>query len=282
VAGDDTYSGRNWDGGPERSGPVETIAKALRLAQFGDRIVLANTGQPYRESISLVGSRHSGSAPQPLVIAGNGAILDGSAPVPLDAWEHYQGAVFRFQPRVLGHQQLFLNDRPVPMVPAGGLRDRPPALRPLEATVYQGAIYFCVEQGKIPRDYPLAYAQQQTGITLYQVEHVALVDLVVQGFRVDGINAANSARHVQLLGVVCRGNGRAGIVVGGASLVDIEACTVGYNGQAQVLTLPYSETHVRNCNLSSETAPGWVDQGGRFFLGQKLVEGGLEQVRPQP
>ena len=43
----------------DTTGPVRTIAKALRLAQAGDRIELAKSEQPYRECVSLVGTRHS-------------------------------------------------------------------------------------------------------------------------------------------------------------------------------------------------------------------------------
>ena len=42
---------------PDGSGPLRTLAKALRLAGPGDHIHLANTGLPYRESVSLVGNR---------------------------------------------------------------------------------------------------------------------------------------------------------------------------------------------------------------------------------
>ena len=91
---------------------MRTITRALQLAGNGDTIVLANTNVPYRENISLVGSRHSGTPQQPFTIRGNGAILDGSAPVPPEAWESYRGAVFRFSPPRMGYQQLFLDDRP--------------------------------------------------------------------------------------------------------------------------------------------------------------------------
>ena len=82
IAGDDTFTGRVSQSVAGRSGPVRTIGKALRLAQAGDRIVVANTGQPYRESISLVGTRRSGYSQQPFSIEGNGATLDGSVAVP--------------------------------------------------------------------------------------------------------------------------------------------------------------------------------------------------------
>jgi len=247
-------------------GDAPTISAALRLACPGDRIVLANTGQPYRESISLVGSRLSGTSYEPLVLVGNGAVLDGSAPVPPDAWEHYENLVFRFRPPVPGNQQLFVYGRPAPYVPAMPETNLPPTLKPLQWSLAEGMIYFCVESSKLPSQYDLTYAARQTGITLYHVERVAIVGLVVQGFRVDGIQAANSAREIQIMNVTSRGNGRAGITVGGACQVTLEGCTVGDNRAAQLLTLPLSETHVYRSELLPLTAPAWVDQGGRVFM----------------
>jgi parallel beta-helix repeat protein len=102
----------------------------------------------------------------------------------------------------------------------------------------------------------------------------------VQGFQIDGISLANSARNVSLVSVTCRGNGRCGISVGGASSTTLDECLVGDNGQAQLLTLPCSETHIRNSRLLSNTAPGWMDQGGRVYLDDRQVQGGLDEVPP--
>lgn len=281
LAGDDGATGHHAQSNRDRSGPVRTIAKALRLATTSDRIVLAKTDQPYRESISLVGHRHGGQALQPLVIEGNGAVLDGSAPVPPDAWKHYRGAVFRFRPPHLKHQQLFLNDRPAPRVAASSIDGVVPALKPLEWCLVDDHIYFCVEPGKLPEDYALSFAAKRVGITLFHVQHVAILDLTVQGYQLDGINAFNSARGIHLAGVTCRGNGRSGIAIGGASVVYVDACLVGNNGRAQLLSLPLSETHVRNSKLLGNTAPAWVDRGGRFYLGTERVEGGLEEIKPE-
>jgi len=284
VDGDDSFTGWHARSMSDRSGPVRSIGRALELAIGGDRIVLANSGQPYRESVSLVGDRHSGNALGPFVIEGNGAILDGSAPVSPEAWEHSRGPVFRFRPARLGHQQLFLDDRPALRVPVSRQAEDPPDLGPMEWCLYAGHIYFSVapDSTRLPPDYPLSCADQRVGITLYHVERVAIVDLTVQGFQLDGINAFNSARDVTLSGVTCRGNGRSGITVGGASQVRIDACLVGNNGAAQLLTLPYSETGVENTELLPNTAPGWVDQGGRVYVDGKRVQGGLEKVAPQP
>lgn len=278
AAGDDRATGQYTQSTAELTGPVRTIGRALRLARGGDQIVLANTAEPYRECIALFGSRHSGSPLGPFILRGNGATLDGSDPVPPDAWERHDGAVFRFRPADLGPQQLFLDGRPASRVVPAPSADRPPKLEPLEWCALGGAIYFRVEKAKLPKDYDLRYARRQTGITLYHVSQVAIVDLVVQGFRLDGIHAAAGARGVLLNGVTARGNARAGVVVGGTSDVELLGCVLGHNAQAQLLTLPLSRTRIRESRLLSDLAPGWVDQGGQVWLDEKPIEGGRERI----
>ena len=280
TAGDDRATGQRPRQAPDATGPVATIAAALRLAAGGDAIVLANTQRPYRENVSLVGSRHSGSAQQPFAIRGNGAVLDGSAPVPPRAWQNYRGPVFRFRPPQLGCQQLLLDDRPATQVFVAPSAGGPPQLQPRQWCRLDGQICFCVDPAKLPGDYHLSYAHAETGITLFQVDRVVIADLVVQGFRLDGINLHNSARNVSIVGVTCRGNGHSGVSVGGASLVDIDSSLLSDNGQAQLLTLPHSETHLRHSRLLSHTAPGWVDQGGRVYLDGNRVRGGLDEFHP--
>jgi len=274
-SGDDRFTGHYLQNMPDETGPVRTIAKALRLAATGDRIVLANTGQPYRESISLVGSRHSGTSFQRFVIEGNGAILDGSAPVSAHAWEHYRGAVFRFRPPRIEPQQFFLNDRPLARVIGSRLAGAPPKLEPLQWCLQGGHIYFCVEPVRLPEDYSLSIAEKPVGITLFHVQWVTIKNLTVQGCQLDGISAFNSARLVTISGVTCRGNGRSGICVGGASLVHIEDSLLGDNGEAQLLTQPWSETHLQQSRLLSNTAPAWADHGGRVYLQGQQIKGGL-------
>ena len=136
AGGDDRSSGQQAKN-VARNGPVRTIAKALRLAGGGDRIVLAATGQPYRESIGIAGLRLSGTAQQPLMIVGNGAVLDGSAPVPVEQWKHVGGGVYRYHPPHMGFQQLFLDDRRAARVASGNLSGKPPKLEPRQWCTFQ-------------------------------------------------------------------------------------------------------------------------------------------------
>jgi len=280
--GDDTSSGAQQAATAERTGPVASIQKALRLAQSADRIVLANTGRPYRESITLMASRHSGHRLQPFVLEGSGASLDGSAPVPPAAWTRYGGQVYRFQPARVEYQELLLGERPLARVAASRASAEPAKLQPLQWCLHRGYVYFAAEPGKNPKDYPLACADKPVGITLYRVQHVLIRNLSVQHFQLDGINALNSARLVRLEGVRLRNNGRSGIAVGGASLVGVNACEAGANGLAQLLTLPWSETHLDQSRLLAGDAPAWLDRGGRLYVEGQEVAGKLDPIGPLP
>ena len=110
AGGNDKNSGLHAQNQGDTASPVRTIAKALRLASAGDRIVLANSGQPYRECVALVGTRHSGAGRlMPFILDGNGATLDGSAPIPADGWTHFRDNIFRFRPKTLIQPVLFLS-----------------------------------------------------------------------------------------------------------------------------------------------------------------------------
>ena len=210
VAGNDRYRGLRQQSFDDGSGPIKTIAHALSIAIPSDRIVLANTGQPYRESITIFGNRHSGTLNRPFTIQGNGAILEGADEIHIDRWQHVHENVFRFRPYRLAYQQLFIDNRPVTRILCSHPCTAPPELQPLEWCLYRGHIYFRAESLRRPEDYALTVASRHVGITLFHVEHVAIMDLIIQGFQLDAVNAHNSARDVVLKQVTCRGNGRAG------------------------------------------------------------------------
>lgn len=266
--GHDRNDGRHPQQVGPRSGPVRTIGRALELVQKSDRIVIAETGEPYRECLSLSAANHTGSPNRPLIIEGNGATLDGSFAIPPTAWEHYRGNVFRYRPARLGHQMLFLNDLPAKRQPAGG---DPAALEELEWQAAGAYVYFRVGEGKLPENYNLRHAVHDVGITLDHVHDLVIVNLTIQGYRLDGINAFDANSDCLLGGLVCRGNGRSGIAVGGASRVTIDSSLLGNNGEAQLLTEGLSVTGLREVELLEETAPGHVQRGGK-----------VEKLEPRP
>jgi len=258
-----------YDGGAptpsETSGPVHSLEHALRIARKGDRIIMADTGVPYYESISLQTAEHCGRPGAPFVIDGGGAILDGSRPVPPEFWRHYAGKIYYLPLRRRGpYQMLFLAGKPLPRVQFS--EDEPTKLPPLHWGYYNGNIYLRLEDGKLPEDYELSVAWHPVGITLYHVNNVVISNLTVQGFQLDGINVHDKVDQCILGGLVCRGNGRSGITVAGSSNAIIEGCLLGDNGAAQLWVEGYSTVEVLESELLSNTAPPVVQRGGRLNI----------------
>jgi hypothetical protein len=259
--GDDRYNGTTAELSGDAGGPFRSIGRALREAGKGDRVVIANTGEPYRESVTLQGGRHSGIPGAYFEVIGNGATLDGTRPVPASAWSFYEGSVFRFRPPRTSFQQLYLDGKPATRRTISQLEEIK-ELQPSEWCLFDRHIYFSVDVDRLPQSYNLSYADLPVGITMYEVRLVVVRDLVIQGFQLDGVNAHDGVFDGTLEGLNCRGNGRSGISVGGASRVKVESCLVGNNGAAQVRTEGYSRTHLVGCDLLDNTAPRIVRDGG--------------------
>ncbi len=275
TGGDDLFDGRSVQPTGNYAGPVQSINRALHLAAKGDRIIIANTGVPYRESIALVGNKHAGNGSRPFIILGNGAVLDGSIETPLAAWESTAIDEFRFRPSRMSYQRLFLANRPLNFVPrtTEGLV---PLLEPLQWSMVDGYLYFRVEHGKLLRDYALSHARLQVGITLRHTHDVVIDNLIVQGFHLDGINAHDVVQRVTLSRITARGNGRSGIAICGASEVELNACLIGDNGTAQLYCEAPAVASVRDCQLIDNTAAKIENRGGEVFVDGLLHEDRVE------
>ena len=255
VAGDDRFDGSAAVTQGARIGPCRTLTHALKLADKSDRVILAATGQPYRESVTLQAGRHSGVGEHPFEIIGSGAVLDGLAPVPQGAWTHAGDEVYRFSPPRMSFQLLYLDGRPATRVPVGPADLKLPTLKPRQWCLFQRHVYFRSDAGQTPGSYQLEYCALPVGITLYEVRNVVIRDLIVQGFQLDGINAHDGVFDALLTKITCRGNARSGISVGGASRIQIAECLAGGNGEAQLRTEGWSHTRLANCRLLDDTAP---------------------------
>jgi hypothetical protein len=97
------------------------------------------------------------------------------------------------------------------------------------------------------------------------VQHAVVVDLVVQGFQLDGVQAKD-VLGCTLHALTTRGNGRSGIAVTGASRVAIEGCLVGDNGLAQLLTEGHCIAEVSDTQLLPGSAPDVLRRGGEVRM----------------
>ena len=258
--GDDRFEGRS----PQYfsgDGPCRSIARALFLAQAGDTVVLAKTAQPYRESVTLQGERHSGNSFRPFRLVGNGATLDGREPIRSAAWESVGGDIVRFEPARKSLGLLYLDELPAYPRRESVSAARPERLQPGEGCLFDGWFYFRRAPSRIVSEYALSATALPVGITLYDVRNVRIEDLVVQGFQQDGIAAADGVYDVTLEGLTLRGNGRAGAAIVGASRVTLSNCLAGNNGRAQVWAAGHCWVDLRDCALPSRSAPAVFRDG---------------------
>ncbi len=87
-----------------RKDPVQTLQRAIRLAQPGDRITLLPPGAVYRQSATLNGQTD-------LTIEGHGVTLDGADPLPSDGWEQVESDLHRRRlPRPQWDRHLLIID----------------------------------------------------------------------------------------------------------------------------------------------------------------------------
>lgn len=266
LTGNDRNDGSTPDTSTPSIGPCRSIAKAIRIARNGDRIVVKKTSEPYRESLTLQGRNQSGSELSPFILQGNGATLDGSMPIPTGAWKHYSKNVFQYRPKLMSHQTLFIDNAPASRVQVTK-DDQLAELETKSFAVKNGYIYFCCEEGSLPDGYNLSCSGMVTGITLFSCRNVLVQDLVIQGFQLDGVNAHDNVSNATVTGITARGNGRSGISVEGASRLKIEACLIGNNAVAQVRTDGFSKTEIVDSDLvdSDKNAPGILIKGGRVW-----------------
>lgn len=232
VRGNDAQNDRGLVPGPATYGPYRSVTRALAGAQSGDRIVLTNTGQPYRECLSLVGPKHSGIASKPFEIVGNGATLDGTTAPTANQWKPLAEDVWALRNSppayaILTREGKLLNRS---ANSSGDLT----ALQPMEWKRVSGTVYLRCESNRGPMDYALEVTDQTTGITLYDVRDVVIRDLTIRGYRIDGIQANDSARDVVIMNVATRQNGRSGITVAGSCEVTIGATLSEQNGETQL------------------------------------------------
>ena len=235
LRGDDAANGRNAVTIDFATGPVRTISRGLQLLLPGDSLNIANNGQPYYESMAVVGGRMSGSPVRPIIIEGNGAELNGAFPVPVAAWRKVEEHLWKFTPFRKGAYLLILDNKALPETPVPTDARRLPEIPEGQWAAWRGEIYFKTSTLEIPADRNLWFAVRSMGLTLYDVHDVTVRDLKFRHFRFDGINAHDRCQNVILENITSEENGRAGLTSAGTSFVVLQNPTLKNNRRHSVL-----------------------------------------------
>jgi hypothetical protein len=253
LVGSDAFDGRVSRPIDTGSGPVRTLRRAMQVAGFGDQIVLTRTGAVYYDSLSLTGVRNSGSEHFPFTLIGNGATLSGLRAVPPQGWRPAGPDLWKLTLTRKGFYRLMRDGQPLPEFrPEAGI-DPLSSLPAGEWTAFGGSVYFHAD-GEPPSQQSFAYAADQTGLSLYQVDNVRIVDLTLRDFRFDGVHAQNMCRNVTLENVSCINNGRAGIAISGSSQVEVIGGKIEGNGRFQVRIANAGAANLRDVAMDGEPA----------------------------
>ena len=246
IIGRDTADGMLPFIGDVYGGPVASIHRAIEMAEFGDVIVVKNNGTPYYESISLVGSRNSGSKTFPFVIDGGGATLSGLRMIPRAGWQEVSPRIWKLTLTRKGYYQLLRNGKPLPEFRPESSINAIKSLPPGHWVSWQGSIYFRQDGVLPPYQEAFAYTADQTGVSLHSVDHVLILNLRLQHYRFDGLHAQGLCRNVVLEGVDAIENGRAGIASTGASRVEMIGGQIAGNGRFPILVDAFSRAIQQN------------------------------------
>lgn len=235
-----------------RVGPVKTFDRAIVLLDTGDTLEIANNGDgfPYHGSLRLIGNDASGIAAMPMVINGNGAILDGSAPIPPEEWEFMGNGLWRFEPWKKGFYRLYRGEQTLPEV--ASTREARAELPPGYWTIWRAAIYYQALPDEIPANEPFRIPVREAGIFLYHVHHIIIRDLTVRRYHLDGVNAHDQAAPVILERVRSVGNARSGVFIGGTSKLLIRGGAVQNNRAASVLTQELGRVEISETDIDSK------------------------------
>lgn len=100
--GSDAYDGRaETPAAGGKVGPFRTIMQAVRQADVGAYIEIANTGDDYREQVEIAGTK-KGRPDNPLVLEGHGATVSGLVEVEMARWDHFRDDIYSFANRLGG------------------------------------------------------------------------------------------------------------------------------------------------------------------------------------
>src|SRR5205814_6538090 len=114
--------------------------------------------------------------------------------------------------------------------------------------VWRGTVYYRLHSNaagqSVDPDVPLEFAAEEVGITLLDVDDVVIHNLELRHFRLDGVNVHDRCQNIILDQVRLIEYGRAGLAVGGSSLVGIRDSEIAGNRLTQVLNTEVAQTEL--------------------------------------
>jgi hypothetical protein len=245
--------------------PVLTLAKAVSLLRTSDTMVIANTGKPYRGAIHLF--KQGGTPARPLVIEGNGAIIEGLGAVrPEDwrkepdgllstPWGHWLGFAAFVNGRVPAHM-VEVKSRPA-------FADVAPGTGAWCSDEKRG--YFRLPQGKALADLRLELPYEFNGVTIHESSYVTVRNLHVRYFADDGFNEAGVCEGLVFENVEASYNGDQGMSAHNAVSATVRNAHFHHNHDG-IADTQYSQTMYHGLRVHDNWRYGALFQGGYHLV----------------
>jgi hypothetical protein len=278
AAGDDRYDGGSRTAQYGRRGALRSLQRATTIARPGDRILVLNTGMSLRESVAIDGRRQPGGTPgYPIVIEGNGAVLDGTIPVEPGDGNAFGFGLFRLDDvggPTHARDWLFVNGTPAPRGRDGSSTARP-QLAVGQFAVWQGWFAFRAEPGKTLADYRFAFSKRDCGVAVYRSGYWKIRDLTIRGFRGEGVQVRGPCTEIAFERCRFEFNGHAGAAVGNLASPTFADCHATHNGRVGVVVNNHARLKLERVKLSDNPKDSIVEIGAR-------VETIAGEPRPAP
>ena len=261
--GDDRYMGQSLTISAGQQGPLRTLQKAVRIAKPGDRIVIHPTGYPFHEEVIISGiTRPSPTKDFPIVIEGNGALLDGLVGIDPMLGRDMGGGLFRFETQ-LGPTHtsdiLFVDGKPATLGTNRGEGGRP-QLEAGQFAPWNGWLTYQLAKGDFIDRHAFAVSRLNVGLTIYRSDYWIIRNLDFRGYRLDGVRIHGPVEGLEFQHCKFLYNGRAGIAAKGlteAAVLDSESI-----GNAKAAAVSRNLTRLGLTRIRSEGSPIAVDADG--------------------
>lgn len=210
----DNRKGNDGNDGLSADRPFRTLARATSLLKAGDVLDVA-PGEPYRESLII---STSGTAKNPIVIRGHGAVLTGLEAVPDSAWQDRgEGLFFASNKACWGALQPQLVDRRGKILTVASYRtvkpDRAKMLKPGEALWNADGVYYRAPKGASPVGQGFCGYFRESGVKIASRSHITIEGIVAERFANDGFNVHGSCHDLVFRDIEARWNGDDGFSV---------------------------------------------------------------------
>lgn len=231
-------------------------------------------GRTYRTAMVI---RRSGTVDKPIVVKGNGAVLDGLAPIPDGSWVPKGNGLF-LSPNNLCRGANFprvcdRNGKLMKVVNKNVHKVKPESLKPGEANWDKHGAWYRVKEGeKSPAGLGLTGYYQSCGIDICHHSHIHIENLTAQHFANDAFNVHGRSYGLIFRNICGRHCGDDGFSVH----EDVQAVVYGghfHDCDDGIHDIQASQTTFFGCTVESNRLWGVGFSGGYRGMFDSVVRG---------